>query len=251
MGTIDQQRVIQKMDEYMSRRDYDGAERHLLYWLEEAKYLSDQRGELMVRGELIGHFRKTGNREGAFHQADEALRLIRELDYDGTIASGTTYVNIATAYDAFGEEEKSLQMFEKAKEVYENAPSVSPELLGGLYNNLGLTLVSLGREEEAMGYYEKAMAQMEKVAGGHLEIAITCLNMADAWQQMLGPEEAEKHTEPLLDRAYELLQDDSHVDQGYYAFVLEKCAPSFEYYGYFLAAEEFSRRAREIYERKG
>ena len=34
---IPQQRVIEKMDAYMSRRDYAGAERHLLYWLEEAR----------------------------------------------------------------------------------------------------------------------------------------------------------------------------------------------------------------------
>ena len=34
---IPQQRIIEKMDEYMSRRDYAGAERHLLYWLEEVQ----------------------------------------------------------------------------------------------------------------------------------------------------------------------------------------------------------------------
>ena len=34
---VPQQRIIEKMNDYMSRRDYAGAERHLLYWLEEAK----------------------------------------------------------------------------------------------------------------------------------------------------------------------------------------------------------------------
>ena len=34
---IPQQRIVEKLDEYMSRRDYAGAERHLLYWLEEAR----------------------------------------------------------------------------------------------------------------------------------------------------------------------------------------------------------------------
>ena len=34
---IPQQRVIEKMDAYMARRDYAGAERHLKYWLEEAR----------------------------------------------------------------------------------------------------------------------------------------------------------------------------------------------------------------------
>ena len=34
---VPQQRIIEKMNEYMSRRDYAGAQRHLLYWLEEAE----------------------------------------------------------------------------------------------------------------------------------------------------------------------------------------------------------------------
>ncbi len=250
MPPIDQRRVMEKMNEYMSRRDYAGAEKHLLYWLEEARLSDDKRGELMVVNELIGHFRKTGNRESALHQAQEALRLLRELDFEGTISSGTTYVNIATALDAFGEEERSLEMFRKAEQVYEGIASTSPQLLGGLYNNMALTLVSLNRIEEAMRYYEKALVQMKKVPGGELEQAITYLNMADAWQQQLGAEEAESHVMPLVDEAYELLQEKPEsVEAGYYAFVLEKCAPSFEYYGYFLAAEEMKERAKKIYER--
>ena len=61
--SIPQERIIRKMDEYMSRRDYAGAERHLKYWLEEAKMGNDRRGELLIRNELVGHFRKTGNRD--------------------------------------------------------------------------------------------------------------------------------------------------------------------------------------------
>ena len=30
---VPQRRIVDKMNEYMSRRDYAGAERHLLYWL--------------------------------------------------------------------------------------------------------------------------------------------------------------------------------------------------------------------------
>ena len=73
---IPQQRVIEKMDEYMSRRDYAGAERHLLYWLEEAMQGRDLRGQLLLRNELIGHFRKTGNRGAALENVEEALCLL-------------------------------------------------------------------------------------------------------------------------------------------------------------------------------
>ena len=59
---VPQQRIIQKMDEYMSRKDYEGAERHLLYWLEEAKLGKDLRGQLSIRNELIGFYRKRGRK---------------------------------------------------------------------------------------------------------------------------------------------------------------------------------------------
>jgi hypothetical protein len=70
---IPQQRVIEKMDEYMSRRDYAGAERHLLYWLEEARVGGDLRGALLLRNEMVGHYRKTGERDKALESAEAAL----------------------------------------------------------------------------------------------------------------------------------------------------------------------------------
>ena len=60
--SIPQQRVIDKLDEYMSRRDYAGAERHLLYWLAEAEANRDERGQLMLNNELMGFYRKQANR---------------------------------------------------------------------------------------------------------------------------------------------------------------------------------------------
>ena len=117
---VPQQRIIEKMNDYLSRRDYTGAERHLLYWLEEAKLGHDRGGELLIRNELVGHYRKTAEKEKAFESAKEALRLIEELDFDGSVSAGTTYINIATAYNAFGENEKSIALFEKAMKTYED-----------------------------------------------------------------------------------------------------------------------------------
>lgn len=246
---IPQQRIIEKMDEYMSRRDYAGAERHLLYWLEEAQLGGDKRGELLLRNELVGHYRKVGERDKALANGDAALALLRELDFDGTVSAGTTYTNVATACNAFGENKRALALFEKARAVYESSPRTAPELLGGLYNNMALTCAAEGRFDEAFALYEKAMDVMATVPGGALEQAITCLNMADATAARKGMEAAEPEINALLDRAWDLLNDPSAPRDGYYAFVCEKCAPSFSYYGYFLAADELTKRAEGIYER--
>ena len=248
VSTIPQLRVREKLDEYMSRRDYDGAERHLRYWLEEARAGRDLRGELMVRNELIGHYRKTGNRDAALTQADAAIALLEPLGLGGSVSAGTTYVNAATAMNAFGENERALELFHRARETYE-AASADEALLGGLYNNLALVETALGRYDDAAAHYERAMAIMGRQPNGALEQAITCLNMADLAAARYGMERGEARIFTLLDQAQELLDRPEAPRDGYYAFVCEKCAPSFEYYGYFLAAEELKRRARAIYER--
>ena len=99
---VPQRRIADKMNEYMSRRDYAGAERHLLYWLAEAELGRDLQGQLMLQNEMVGHYRKTAQREKAMESAGKALELLAELGMENSISAGTTYVNVATACNAFG-----------------------------------------------------------------------------------------------------------------------------------------------------
>ena len=94
------QRIIDRLESYMSRKDYEGAEKHLLYWLKEAKLGHDTRGELLICNELVGFFRKTDHREQAFKFGDQALNLVNELGLEGSISAGTTYINVATSRGA-------------------------------------------------------------------------------------------------------------------------------------------------------
>ena len=246
---VPQQRILDKVEDLMSRRDYAGVERHLLYWLEEARLGRDQKGELLIENELVGHYRKVGDREHALSHAEAALKLLDEIGFEGSISAGTTYVNVATAYCAFDDNARAIEIFQKARAVYEAIPSVKPELLGGLYNNMALTLVALGRFSEAYELYEKALAVMAHAEHGAPEQAITYLNMADAKEAELGAEDAAEAIDTLLERAQTLLDGPDLVRDGYYAFVCEKCAPTFSYYGWFAAANDLNERARGIYER--
>lgn len=246
---VPQQRIMEKVDEYMSRRDYAGVERHLLYWLEEAKLGRDKKGELMIRNELIGHYRKVLDRENAFRQIDAAVALIDAMDYADTISAGTTYVNAATAMNAFGENERAIELFRKARAVYESAPALKPELLGGLYNNMALTLVSLGRFREADELYRNALETMARAENGALEQAITYLNMANAAEDESGLVDAAETIDEDLSKAQALLDTPSVPRNGYYAFVCEKCAPTFAYYGWFAYEAELNERAKTLYER--
>ena len=245
---VPQQRIVEKVNDYMSRRDYAGVERHLKYWLEEAKLGNDLQGQLTIRNEMVGHYRKVGDREHALENVEEALKLVDALGFEGTLSAATTYTNAGTACNAFGEDTRAMELFEKARKIYESNERTDPALLGGLYNNMALTCVALKRFGDAQALYDRAMKTMERVPGGALEQAITCLNRADALEAEFGPEQAEGRIFDLLDQAYDLLNAENVIRDGYYAFVCEKCAPSFSYYGYFMEAEELERRAKELYE---
>ena len=71
--------------------------------------------------------------------------------------------------------------------------------------------------------------------------------MASAAEAEHGLEAASESIEDLLEKAEKLLESYEKRD-GYYAFVCEKCASVFDYYGHFYYAKELSARARRIYE---
>ncbi len=246
---VPQQRIAEKLDEYMAKRDYQGAERHLNYWLSEAELGNDLRGKLMILNEKIGFYRKTGRREPAFENIEKALDLLDALDYGNSISAGTTYTNAATACQNFGESDRALIYFQKARMVYESSEHTAPDLLGGLYNNMAISLVSAERYDEAITMYNRALTEMQKVTGSEPERAITYLNMANTLEAQLGLDDAEQDIFNLLDMALELLESPTCPEDGCFAFVLEKCAPTFSYYGYFMAANELKKRSEEIYER--
>ena len=246
---VPQRRIIEKMDAYMSRRDYAAMERHLLYWLEEARLGNDLRGMLLLRNEQIGHYRKTGEREKAMEAVDAALELVDRLGFQGTLSAGTTYVNAATCLSAFGQQERALALFGQARPLYESSAHARPDLLGGLYNNMALACAALERYDEAEALYGRAMEQMARHPGGALEKAVTCLNLADLAQARDGAEAAEGRIFGLMERASALLATEDIPHDGYYAFVCEKCAPTFDYYGWFAEAEQLRQEAACIYER--
>ena len=240
-------RIIGKLDTYLNRNDYDAAERHLRYWLSEADVCHDMRGKLTVLNEQIGLYRKTGKEPECLRAVSDALLLADSMDMEKSVTYGTTLINAATGYKAFGKAAEALPLYRKARTVYESMLDAGDGRLGGLYNNMALALTELREFREAEELYHQAMEIMEKQENGELEIAITCLNLADLIAAESGPEAGE--IEKLLMKAEEYLNTESLPRDGHYAFVCEKCAPVFGYYGYFLTEQELNRRAREIYDR--
>ena len=238
------ERILQKLDEHLCKNDYDAAERHLLYWLAEKRGTPSV---LTLYNELLGIYRKTGQEEKALDSVKNALQIIEDLKLCGGMSAATTYLHAATVLHAFGRAEEGLPLFERAREVYERELPAGDARMGGLYNNMGTTLVTLRRFAEADALYQKAIAIMKDVPDGDLEVAVTLLNMASAVEAEKGTLAGEEQISDLLNEARALIEAHK-VRDGYYAFVLSKCAPVYRYYGHFRYAQMLEGRVKDIYE---
>ncbi|MCR4726850.1 MAG: tetratricopeptide repeat protein [Clostridia bacterium] len=247
---IDVRRAIEKLDEYLSRNDFASAERHLAYWIEEAKFGKDERGEFSLREEQMGLFRKLGKKEEAIDAAGRALSLAKKLGIEDSVGAATAFLNAATVYKAFGQAEKGIPLFEKARAIYEEKLEKTDERLAGLYNNFALALVDLRRFGEARALYALALDVIGKKEGGEPEQAITELNLASLAEAENGLDGGAEEIESHLEKAETLLKKEGLKKDGNYAFVAEKCASVFGYYGWFMTESELKAEAERIYGEK-
>ena len=244
---IDLRRCLTRLDEYLGRNDYAAARRHLEYWRAEALANNDLRGLLSVETERMGLFRKLGDEAAANKAVASALELLGRTGLEDSVTAGTTLLNAATVYKRFERAAEALPLYEQARRIYERELPPDDARLGGLYNNMALALADLGSFEEAGRLYEQALGIMAGQEHGALEMAVTELNLANLAEARCGLLEAEAEIEARLDRAWALLERPELPRNGYYAFVCEKCAPTFGYYGRFLDAQELKERAEKIY----
>ena len=242
-------RILEKLDEYLGRNDYISAEQLLKYWLNEADFDNDMRGKLTVLNEQIGLYRKMNRVPEGLQAVNDALELAKTLHMENTVTIGTTFLNVATCYMAFGMADKALSFYQKAEKIYESELPHTDMRLGGLYNNMAVTLTELGNYREAEELFRRAINIMSEHENRETDIAITYCNLADLVAAEVGTLEGEEQIEDYLSRAERLLDTETLPRDGYYAFVCEKCAPTFGYYGHFLTEKKLSGRAREIYER--
>ena len=245
---IPRDRVLSKLDSLLRSNDYPAAKRLLQYWLSEAEYTGDDQGILLMENELMGLCRKLGEQEQALHYAQAALNQVGKMGIEDNVGAATTYLNSATVCKAFGLPEDAINLFQLAKTIYERDLPPTDDRLGGLYNNMGLALVDLKRFREAESLYQKALSVMGAVPEKEPEMAITYLNMATAAEMELGLTQAQSTIRELIQKAMVCLDLGKDRLDGNYAFVCEKCASSFGYYGYEDYASQLQMRCRRIYE---
>ncbi len=243
-GRIPVKRIIEKLDGLFNANNMTEAGRLLEYWQNEAVALKDREGELEIDSELIGFYRKINDKEKGLKVSRRAMELLTELGLSDSVSGATVLLNAATTFKCFGLPEKALSLYGEVSAVYSKNLDKNDLRFAGFYNNKALTLVDLQKYAEAEKCYAAALKVLESSGDVLPDIAVTKVNMAHMYECS---GERNKITDCLFS-AYEFLNDENMHKNGYYAYVCDKCAPSFGYFGYSVIEKELKERAKSIYE---
>ncbi len=236
--------VIGELDRLYERRREAEAQSFLEDWQKKAAECGDWRAELSFTSELLGQYRRSGDRAKGLAAVDRALSLIREHRMGQTLSGATVLLNAATTLKCFGQAGESLPIFRHVSRVYSQKLDPMDYRFAGLYNNMALSCADVEDYQGAERYFTLAMKIMEGCENPGNDMAVSCCNMAEMYAKR---DMEDERIEQCMERAWELLNDERLPRDGYHAFTISKCAPTFDYFGYFLYAKELRERAEKIY----
>lgn len=184
--------TLNELDKLYEQGRFPEAEPFLLEKYDEAKKTDDNNAALALLNELVGLYRVTTQNEKALDVIDKIKALIKELGLTGSIAEGTSLLNVATVYRAMGKLEDSEKEYLAVEKIYMNALPENDYRMAGFYNNLSLFYQESNKWEKAIECLKKALKIIETIPEASIELAVTHTNLGQAYCHIEEWEEAEK-----------------------------------------------------------
>ena len=246
---IDVDRFLKKLDSYYNKNDLAGASECLQFWEGEARNVNDDRALLTILNEYLGFCRRVNDQEKAITTINECKSLIDKLGLSNTIGAATIYINLATTSSHFGNAEEGILLYDKAKKCYIDLDKKETYEYATLLNNSAGVLNTLKRYDEAEKNYLEAIDILKKIGNRDGEIALSLTMLAHiTFDRSDNPDDKiYEKVESLLDEAIKYLTSDKIVRDGNFAFILDKCAPSFDYFKRSGQAKAMRELSQNIY----
>ncbi|MBO4378423.1 MAG: tetratricopeptide repeat protein [Clostridia bacterium] len=243
--TVPVSRFLARLDGCFGRNDMSGARECIRFWEEEARRMNDRRGLLTVLNEAVGFYRRTQKKSKAMAALRECLELLDELGQANTLSGATVIINAATTLSFFGQPAESLPLYAQAAECYEAQGRTDSYEYAALLNNQAAAYEALKQYDDAERCWREAVEILRREGKHDGEIAISLVCLAHLTFDR--DDTAFEQVEQLLDEAWDCLNSPRQPRDGNYAYILRKCAPSFDYFQRPDAAQALREVAKEIY----
>ena len=153
---MDIKRVLEQYDSMFGKASPAESFSFLRSAIDEARDCADVTAQQLLMNEMIGLCRDADMKDEGCRYSEEVLGLFKGNAKD-TAEYGTTLVNIAGGYRAYGMYDESEQLFEEAEDVYSRTLSGNDPRLAGLYNNKSLLYQEKGDYTQAVTCLMKAL----------------------------------------------------------------------------------------------
>ena len=242
-------RFLNRLDTFFNSNDLSGAGDCLKFWEKEARNANDDRSLLTILNEWLGYCRRVNNKEKALTVIEESKELIDKLKLTNSLSAATIFINAATTSSHFGKLEEGLNLYDKAKKCYIDKGATNTFEYATLLNNSAGVLNILKRYDEAEKNYEEAIEILKKLGNRDGEIGLSYVMLAHImYDRSENPDDSVyEKVESLLDEAIKYIKSDTIVRDGNFAFILDKIAPSFEYFKRMGQAKAMRNLSKEIY----
>lgn len=107
---------------------------------------------------------------------------------------------------------------------------------------MALAFEDTGDYDSAQRHFFMALDIIKRCKDPGNDTAVTWCNLAELYERMGRDEDIE----PALDNAYACLTDPELPRDGYNAFTLSKCIPTFDRFGYFIYVKALRERMEAI-----
>lgn len=207
---------IQEIFQHSDALFQQGRSKEAVRWLEEqvqqARKTEEWGAELSMINELMGYYRSISKLDTAWEYAFRAEELVNKHGLTYTVEGMTTCFNVANVYRASGKTEEALKQYTLVENTYRQLGIKKDYRLGGLFNNMSVALLELGKLEEAVKYGEKAIQVLKEIPGAEDECATVYGNLAGAMLNGSSPdmEKAEKYTDSAIQLFEEKCENSPH-----------------------------------------
>lgn len=242
--SLDLDAILEKLHELFGTCQIDKVEAFLDEYIGQAFAVGDVNTVISLMNEMIGYLRDTGKNDKALYYCSRVLDIMKQEGLEGTVAYGTTLLNVANAYRAAGRLKESLAIYQTVLQIFDGNVDNDDMLYASLYNNLSLLYQEMGDYESACRCLKNALDIVLTKSDKRIEAAVTYTNLAASQLQLNEITEAIEN----LDRAFSIFNLDEEKD-FHYSGALAAMAQAYYLTGEYDKSEAYYKKALDEVEK--
>lgn len=206
--------VLAELDNMFGLYSPEEIEAFLIEKIALAEAEKDNGSQLSLLSELMSLCRESGKKEQGLNCVEQILKLLAEMNLNGTAVYGTILLNIANAYRAFGKFPESEQLYQEVLQIYRSCLEENDFNFASLYNNWSLLYQEQRNFRKAAEKLRQALGIVEQYPQAVIERATSLTNLANS---LLQTQDEADHKEAiqLLHLSLDIFEKDGGRDYHY------------------------------------